>query len=64
MCHNLLFPADLITFTEEILNGRLQFLCSGGKYHRILESTEKKRHLKNCSNLKILVNFKIHQLVN
>ena len=22
------FPADLITFTEEILNGKLDFLCS------------------------------------
>ena len=22
-------PADLVTFTEEILNGKLHFLCSG-----------------------------------
>ena len=22
------FPADLVTFTDEILNGRLHFLCS------------------------------------
>ena len=22
------FPADLVTFTEEILNGKLDFLCS------------------------------------
>ena len=22
------FPADLVTFTEEILNGKLNFLCS------------------------------------
>ena len=22
------FPADLVTFAEEILNGKLQFLCS------------------------------------
>ena len=22
------FPADLVTFTEEILNGKLYFLCS------------------------------------
>ena len=22
------FPADLVKFTEEILNGKLQFLCS------------------------------------
>ena len=24
----LRFPADLVTFTEEILDGKLQFLCS------------------------------------
>ena len=23
------FPADLVTFTEEIRNGKLHFLCSG-----------------------------------
>ena len=23
-----MFPADLVTFTEEILNGKLNFLCS------------------------------------
>ena len=26
------FPADLITFTEEIRNGKLHFLCSGGMF--------------------------------
>ena len=25
---NLQFPADLVTFTEEILNGKLYLLCS------------------------------------
>ena len=25
---NLQFPADLVTFTEEIFNGKLQLLCS------------------------------------
>ena len=25
---NQQFPADLVTFTEEILNGKLLFLCS------------------------------------
>ena len=29
MCLNLQFPVDLVTFTEEILNGKLRFLCSG-----------------------------------
>ena len=29
MWANLQFPADLFKFTEEILNGKLHFLCSG-----------------------------------
>ena len=29
------FPADLVIFTEEILNGKLHFLCSGFAYFRI-----------------------------
>ena len=29
MWPNPQFPADLVTFTEEILNGKLNFLCSG-----------------------------------
>ena len=28
MWPNPLFPEDLVTFTEEILNGKLHFLCS------------------------------------
>ena len=28
MCPNPQFPADLVTFTEEIRNGKLHFLCS------------------------------------
>ena len=28
MWSNPQFPADLVTFTEEILNGKLHFLCS------------------------------------
>ena len=28
MWSNAQFPADLVTFTEEILNGKLHFLCS------------------------------------
>ena len=30
MWPNLQFPADLVTSTEEILNGKLHFLCSVG----------------------------------
>ena len=35
MCTNLKFPADLLTFTEEILNGKLDFLCSASKTLKI-----------------------------
>ena len=28
MCPNLQFPANLVTFSEKILNGKLNFLCS------------------------------------
>ena len=28
ICSNPQFPEDLVTFTEEILNGKLHFLCS------------------------------------
>ena len=28
MCPNPQFPADLVTFIEEILYGKLNFLCS------------------------------------
>ena len=28
MWSNPQFPTDLVTFTEEILNGKLHFLCS------------------------------------
>ena len=35
MCPNSQFPADLVTLTKEILNGKLDFLCSGiEKKHR------------------------------
>ena len=30
---NLQFPADLFTFTKEILNGKLNFLWSGSVLH-------------------------------
>ena len=33
---NLQFPADLVTFTGEILNRKLHFLCSGTSVKVIL----------------------------
>ena len=46
------FPAELVTVTEEIHNGKFHFLCSaGGLYHEI--SLENTKRLLNCScNLK------------
>ena len=37
-CPNSQFPADLITFTEENLNGKLHFLCCGRRAHIYFES--------------------------
>ena len=34
---NSQFPADLITFTEDICNGKLHFLYSGKKFLRVVE---------------------------
>ena len=36
MWPNPQFLADLVTFTEEILNGKLHFLCSASSYSRAL----------------------------
>ena len=33
MWPNPQFPADLVAFTEEILNGKLHFLCSDRRYY-------------------------------
>ena len=32
------FPADLATFTEEILNGRLHFFCAMSLFDRVLNT--------------------------
>ena len=43
---NLQFPEDLITFTEDFLNGKLHFLCSGiiGILTVLLLITPQNRH--------------------
>ena len=38
MWPNRQFPADLVTFTQEIFNGKLHFLCSDGLLARILKT--------------------------
>ena len=35
------FPPDVVTFTEEILNGKLQFLCSVTYYDDCLKLKDK-----------------------
>ena len=42
---NRQFPADLVTFTEEILDGKLYFLCSATIF------------LKNVSGLRAMYNL-------
>ena len=45
MWPNRQFPADLVTFTEEILGGKLYFLCSATIF------------LKNVSGLRAMYNL-------
>ena len=35
------FPPDVVTFTEEILNGKLHFLCSGSRRVLSLKNSSK-----------------------
>ena len=37
MCPNPRFPADLVTFTEDILNGKFHFLCSASQFQAWFE---------------------------
>ena len=55
MWPNEQFPADLVTFTEEILSGKVHFLCSAGSIAEfLLIKIENKAHslyLQNSYNL-------------
>ena len=47
------FPADLVTFTEEILNGKLYFLCSVSKtnsQHKTQTSIVQELDIQNNKN--------------
>ena len=46
--------ADLVTFTEEILNGKLHFLCSGLKFIRVQNLKETIKN-KVCITTNVLV---------
>ena len=67
MCPNSQFPGDLVTFNEEILNGKLHLLCSVHKKQlNAISSNEErkqssKKHLKrpqihkgNCNSFNCL----------
>ena len=47
MLPNSQFPADFVTFTEETLNGKFHFSCSGAHDHE-LEHFKMKFDEKSC----------------
>ena len=49
MWPNPQFPADLITFTEEVLNGKLHFLCSVSLWCFVKIMITKRSSHKRCS---------------
>ena len=52
MSQNPQFPTDLVTFTEEILHGKIHFLCSEFKNDFLLMKRRRKQgFLLNCSDL-------------
>ena len=49
MLPNPQFPADLVTFTEEILNRKLHFLCSGpGEITLLAHHLHRHNSLETC----------------
>ena len=41
------FPADLVRFTEEILDGKLHFLCSGNRFNKDITKENFKKGIIN-----------------
>ena len=58
------FPADLVTFTEEILNGKLHFLCSALLHLWFLTHFMKKFNSFHFITRMLTQNFYLHLLVN
>ena len=54
------FPADLVSFTEEILNGKLHFLCSDGRFDHSSWAYEIAKFwmIKLCLNVSDAITFK------
>ena len=55
MCLNPELPADLVTFTGEILNGKLHFLCIVACYH-VRQKPQRFVKLSN-GNIKYITNI-------
>ena len=43
---------DLVTFTEEIFNGKLHFLCIAGLLLNLLETLENQRKMRQIGGIK------------
>ena len=41
------FPADLVRFTKEILDGKLHFLCSGNRFNKDITKENFKKGIIN-----------------
>ena len=59
MWPSLQFPVDLVTFTEEILNGQLHFLCSGSYKLEILYLIPKILQRIKLNKPEIVKDFKV-----
>ena len=56
MWPNPQLPADLVTFTKEILNGKLHFLCSVSR-----KTLTKIDEVKSSAHTYVIVNKYLHQ---
>ena len=54
MCPNRQLPADLVTFTEEIFNGKLHFLCSESSIKDIWQGP---KYTSEFQTLKFLLKY-------
>ena len=66
---------DLVTFTEEILNGKLHYLCSVNTFGKLtcdtltlfymgflFHTSEKRDYLKYAGNMKFHANFQVYKI--
>ena len=62
MWPNPQFPADLVTFTEEIINGKFRFLCSG-RYNKSNHKVEPCDENREQINARISGRFWLWKIV-